>query len=80
MPLFLFLGRVRLDREIESPLFKEGDERQEQFATLKQVILNLLKEITNPALLFGPARDLRKACPLCDFRYICGTQWIVSRR
>jgi len=80
MPLFLFLGRVRLDRKIESPLFQEGDDRQEQFAALKQVILELLKEITNPALPFGPAHDLKKACPLCDFRYICGTQWIVSRR
>ncbi len=80
MPFFLFLGRVRLDREIESPLFTEGDERQEQFAALQQVILNLLTEITNPALPFGPAHDLKKACPLCDFRYICGTQWIVSRR
>jgi len=79
-PLFLFLGRMRLDREIESPLFKEGDDREDQFEALKQVILSLLKEIIDPTLPFAPAHDLKSACPLCDFRNICGTQWIVKRR
>lgn len=78
-PIFLFLGRVRLDREIESPLFKEGDAMQEQFEALQQVILGLLREITDPALPFAPAQDLKAACPLCDFRNICGTQWIVKK-
>ncbi len=79
MPFFLFLGRVRLDREIEVPLFAEGDDRQGQFEALKQVILHLLTEIVNPELVFAPAHDLKKACPYCDFRNICGTQWIVAR-
>lgn len=79
-PLFLFLGRMRMDREIESPLFTEGESMQEQFEALKQVILGLLREITNPEMPFAPAQDLKAACPLCDFRFICGTQWIVKKR
>ena len=79
-PLFLFLGRLRLDREIESPLFREGDSVQDQYAALKSVILGLLKEITNPDLPFAPAHDRKASCPVCDFRYICGTQWITARR
>jgi len=79
-PLFLFLGRMRLDREIESPLFKEGDPMREQYEVLKKVILGLLMEVTNPELPFAPAQDLKAACPLCDFRNICGTQWIVKKR
>ncbi len=79
-PLFLFLGRVRLDREIESPLFKEGDNMQDQYEALKQVILSLLKEINDPDMAFTAGEDLKSACPVCDFRNICGTQWLLKRR
>ncbi|MBI5632539.1 MAG: PD-(D/E)XK nuclease family protein, partial [Nitrospirae bacterium] len=79
-PLFLFLGRVRLNKDIESPLFKEGDEILEAFDALKQVIQGLLREIIDPDVPFSPAQDLKAACPLCDFRFICGTQWIVKKR
>lgn len=79
-PLFLLLGRVRLDREIESHLFREGDDRTADYAKLEQVMLGLLKEIIDPEMPFLAARDLKRACPLCDFRNICGTQWIVKKR
>ncbi len=79
-PLFLFLGRMRMNRDIESPLFKEGEPMQGQYEVLQKVILGLLREVTNPELPFAPAQDLKAACPLCDFRNICGTQWIVKKR
>lgn len=79
-PLFLFLGRMRMDRDMETQLFKEGEPMLLQYEALQQVIFGLLREITNPELPFMPVQDLKAACPLCDFRNICGTQWIVKKR
>jgi hypothetical protein len=31
----------------------------------------------SPEIPFTPASDWRGSCPICDFKYICGTQWVV---
>ncbi|HAM52729.1 MAG TPA: hypothetical protein DCP92_19295 [Nitrospiraceae bacterium] len=74
--LFLLLGRSKIGEEIELPLFGDSSPA-EMFVPMKAVILKLLKEITDPLVPFVPATDRKKACPKCDFQYICGTQWIV---
>ncbi|HLG21383.1 MAG TPA: PD-(D/E)XK nuclease family protein, partial [Candidatus Manganitrophaceae bacterium] len=74
--LFLFLGRSKIGKEIELPLFN-GAAPDEVYAPLKTVILKLLQEITDPSLPFGPASDQKRICPTCDYQYICGTQWIL---
>jgi CRISPR/Cas system-associated exonuclease Cas4 (RecB family) len=74
--LFLLLGRAKISNEIEVPLFRESSPA-ETFVPLKTVIFKLLGEIINPQIPFMPASDRKKACPSCDFQYICGTQWIV---
>ncbi|MBI5102147.1 MAG: PD-(D/E)XK nuclease family protein [Nitrospirae bacterium] len=75
--MFLMLGRSAIGREIELPLFSGDSDAEASYALLKTVILRLLEEITDPDTPFGPAPDMKKTCPSCDFNYICGTQWIV---
>ena len=74
--MFLFLGRSKIGKEIELPLFN-GASPGEVYAPLKTVILKLLQEITDPSVPFGPAIDQKRTCPTCDYQYICGTQWIL---
>lgn len=75
--LFLLLGRSIMDEGIELPLF-DGSSPAQTYAPLKTVILKLLSEITDPLIPFSPSSDRKKACPKCDFQYVCGTQWIVK--
>jgi len=75
--LFLLLGRTVINKEIELRLFEDGDEKQ-TFETFKTVILHLLKEIVDPVYPFKPAQDKKASCPECNFKYICGTQWVVK--
>jgi CRISPR/Cas system-associated exonuclease Cas4 (RecB family) len=75
--LFLLLGRSRITGEIELPLFDDSSPA-EMFAPLKTLIFRLLAEITDPHILFSPAPDIKSACPPCDFKYLCGTPWVVK--
>jgi ATP-dependent helicase/nuclease subunit B len=73
--LFLLLGKASVDRGIELPLFGER-EPEEAFAKARTVITGLLEEIVDADVPFRPAGDRKGTCPGCDFRYLCGTQWI----
>ena len=75
--IFLLLGRTVINKDIELQLFEEGDEER-TFGLLKDVIMCLLKEIVDPSQPFKPAQDIKACCPKCDFKYICGMQWIVK--
>jgi CRISPR/Cas system-associated exonuclease Cas4 (RecB family) len=72
--LFLFLGRFKMGKEIEQPLWN-GADPDAVYAPLKTVILKLLAEITDPAVSFRPTEDQKGTCPGCDYKTICGTQW-----
>jgi CRISPR/Cas system-associated exonuclease Cas4 (RecB family) len=74
--IFLMIGRSRIDRDIEHPLFDPSMESEEGYRMLKDIIYGLLNEIINPDQPFEPASDRKTNCPVCDFRFICGTQWI----
>lgn len=74
--VFMFLGRSKIGKEIELPLFN-GASPKEVYAPLKTVISKLLKEITDPSVPFRPAIDQKSTCPTCDYQYVCGTQWIL---
>jgi len=75
--MFLFLGRSYIEKSIEAPLFEKNEEIQ-KYSILEDIIIKLLNEIIDPLLPFNPAKDKKKTCPDCDFKYICGTQWIVK--
>lgn len=74
--LFLLLGMSDISKAIELPLFGDAPPAQ-SFAVMKEIITRLLNEITDKDTPFRPARNKKENCPICDFRYLCGTQWIV---
>jgi hypothetical protein len=69
--MFLLLGKARIDDEIEVPLFKDEAEFKENFETLNQIILSLLKEIVDPETPFMPTIDQKDSCARCAYGYIC---------
>ncbi len=75
--MFLLLGRAVMDRTVEVPLFDSPEGRREKFERLKMIMLGLLREIVDPGLPFLASLDLKTSCPTCDFRYLCGTQWLT---
>ncbi len=76
---YLMLGRSVMSRDIEISLFGD-DNAGEVYDSLIIIIRSLLKEIADPTVPFVPAHDMKRSCPDCDFRFICGTQWIVKKR
>jgi hypothetical protein len=38
----------------------------------------LLREIVDPEQTFKPAQDRKASCPGCEYKCICGTQWVVK--
>lgn len=76
---YLLLGRSVIGRDIELSLFADND-RQAACEALRQVIRSVLEEIMDPLVPFLPSADMKRQCPDCDFRYICGTQWIMAKR
>lgn len=73
--MFLLLGKAAITREIELPLF-DGSDTVRALDDLKMLTVGLLNDIADPAVPFKPAGDKKACCPGCDFRYICGTQWV----
>jgi len=74
--LFLLLGRMVINREMEVPVFLGAENQREEFERMETVIFSLLREIVDPATPFEPTRNRKEGCPGCDFKTICGTQWI----
>jgi len=75
--MFLLLGRNELDAGIELPLFPDPSAAKAAWPLVESVIFSLLREIVSPDVPFLPARDLKSACPGCDFTGICGTGWLT---
>jgi CRISPR/Cas system-associated exonuclease Cas4 (RecB family) len=74
--LFLLLGRMFINREMELAWAEDDENRREKFELMERVIFSLLKEIVDPAVPFRPPPSRKALCPTCDFKYVCGTQWI----
>jgi hypothetical protein len=75
--MYLLLGRTSLDREIELPFFGDDEGKEEKYRMLERVIFALLEEIVSLEIPFRSPEDKRGCCPACDYRFICGTQWVV---
>lgn len=73
--MFLLLGRSVINNDIEYPFCNDSDVER-NYEIMQGIILSLLREITDINISFKPAQNKEKICPNCDFRYICGTQWI----
>ena len=75
--MFLLLGRTRLNRSIELPLFADPEEAARELPRLQAVILAILQEIVSPDVPFSPTENRKRVCPTCDFNAICGTRWLA---
>jgi CRISPR/Cas system-associated exonuclease Cas4 (RecB family) len=77
--MFLLLGKARISKDIESPLFDHRVDAHKMYHLLEDIIFQILNEITDPSIPFTPTQNKRTHCPSCDFHYMCGTQWIMKR-
>jgi len=75
VPAYLYLGRQKIDGDIEVPLFTEADPAGEKFEMLEKIIVGVLDEITNIDSPFEPTKRFERDCRTCAFKYLCGTQW-----
>jgi CRISPR/Cas system-associated exonuclease Cas4 (RecB family) len=69
--IFLILGRTRIDRDIELPLFEGEPQFHQRFGELHYVIFSLLREIVNPEKPFMPTPAMKNGCDPCIYRNIC---------
>ncbi len=77
--MFLLLGKnIITQKEIELPFFNEESPDMQSYETIKSIIFRLLGEISDSSKPFIPAKNLRKSCPFCDYKNLCGTQWVLS--
>ena len=76
--MFLLLGRARLNKSIELPLFADQDEASRELPRVLAVLDGLLKEIVSADVPFSPTEDRKRRCPTCDFNGICGTRWLAQ--
>ena len=75
--MFLLLGRSFINFDIELPLCRDPAPGT-VYEMLRSIVLGLLGEIVSEQTPFKSAADKKKTCPHCDFRHICGTQWVVK--
>lgn len=76
--LYLLLGKTVLDEQIELHLFQSPEEAKAYSDILRSVVQSLLREITDPSVPFKPTVNPKQCCPVCDYPYLCGTQWYVK--
>ncbi|MGD1043908.1 MAG: PD-(D/E)XK nuclease family protein [Bacteroidota bacterium] len=76
IPVYLYLGKIRLSKECEVPFVEDAEERVGCFEQIKQFIELLLKEINDAAIPFSPPVDLNQTCPHCPYTGLCGTTWV----
>ena len=75
-PAFLFLGKSKIDEAIESPLFEKDVSHDHQQGKFEQVMMKVLQEIVDVKAPFRPTQEMEEQCPRCQFKAICGTQWV----
>lgn len=77
--MFLLLGKARISKDIELPLFDHQADAHKMYQLLEDIIFQILHEITDPSIPFTPTQNKKTRCPSCNFHYMCGTQWIMKR-
>lgn len=76
--LYLLLGRKSISRDIELHFNIEEEGADERYSLIEGIIKSLLDEVTDPELPFTAAENKEVSCPFCDFRFICGTEWVQN--
>lgn len=72
---YLLLGMSTLnDKTIYSPLSVER--KKQEMEILSNLIGTLIDEIKNPEIPFRALEKLKDYCPRCDYKPLCGTEWV----
>jgi len=69
---YLLLGQSMLSSRSEYSLFDDSQDREKNFEILKTIIIGLLEEIRDPAILFWPTLNRKKICRFCEYVSFCG--------
>jgi len=72
----MLLGSTRIK---EKKLFNKKNHNEEVFEIYKQAIVTLIEEILNPKIDFLPTSGPEENCPDCEFKIICGRQWMIKK-
>lgn len=72
--IYLLLGKSKIDKDIEFSPF-DISKTSEFLNKIQEIVSRLLKEIVSQKIPFSPTNDLKSTCPMCNYKYICGTQW-----
>lgn len=71
---YLLLGKKKLNKDaIYSPF---NSEKTTKFEIISKVLKDLIDEIKNPDIPFMPPVELKEECPSCNYKPICGTEWV----
>ncbi|MFH0802471.1 MAG: PD-(D/E)XK nuclease family protein [bacterium] len=71
----MFLGRKAIQ---ETFLWKDERDRRKTLLSYREAINTLVQEIRRPDLPFTPASLPAQTCPACDFKVMCGRQWLMK--
>lgn len=74
--MFLLLGRLSLKKDNIEVLLFTCSNKETEYECLKKIIFLLLQEIVDVNIPFKPSSNKKKSCPNCNFKHICGTQWL----
>jgi len=76
IPGYLFLGRNKIDKDIETLLGDDSANAETVFNLIQPVIFNIVNEICDINKPFTPTEFLEEECSLCPYKTICGTMWV----
>jgi RecB family exonuclease len=60
------------------PLFKDFETRDKNYHDCLEAMARLVGEIRDPALPFEGTGDTQNQCRYCDFKVMCGRQWVTA--
>ncbi|MBI4726380.1 PD-(D/E)XK nuclease family protein [candidate division TA06 bacterium] len=61
------------------PLFKDLETRDKNYQDCLEAIARLVSEIRDPGLPFTGTQDTQNQCRHCDFKVMCGRQWVPAQ-
>jgi CRISPR/Cas system-associated exonuclease Cas4 (RecB family) len=73
---YVLLGKQDLDGKSLVLPIEEDLERAASIRIIDEILEKFVREIADPLQPFQPAEDLRKTCPGCPYRTICGTHYL----
>lgn len=76
LPVNLYIGDGRINKESEVPFLEDVSERTACFTYIENLVSALVRDIQNAEIPFSPPADLRNACPSCPYTALCGTAWV----